>query len=159
MACRERRRDRGHRREDGVQDAAVVKDRRPSSHPAVSLDEANKRVVEYVKRNLSRESAGAPFTARELAKVAGCSLGTVNKIPIWQFLMRDRRKRGRRNGGGVVDKLDESELAHVIVDPELSELVAQQQADPEISPLADSDGQPSYVRQQRQSRTINGLKF
>jgi hypothetical protein len=100
--------------------------REPRVRRGVPKDEANIKARAYLLRNPAA-------TVRELADGIGCSTGLVSKLPAWKAV-QDRRKQEQQRKVKVV-RLTPRLQGVVGVDDELNQLIAEQKADAELSPL------------------------
>jgi hypothetical protein len=104
----------------------------------VSLDEANAAARVHLRRN-------PKLAARELAAKIGCSSGLVCKLPAWQAVEQKRKslrgskrpKAVRLPKNGDIGEGRSNRAAQRDKDLVLNELIAEQNADYEPSPLED----------------------
>jgi hypothetical protein len=114
--------------------------------PRPSREELNVKARTYLRKHRAREKTKDPVSVRELAKVIGCSEGTVVKLPAWRALMERRQKRATPKALRAVQLSDKVLAATGEQDEELQRLIAEQEADREPSPLSDS---PTRVREHK----------
>lgn len=102
------------------------------ARPAMSCEEANAKARELLKA----DAAFADKSQRDWSREIGCSVGLVCKLPMWRAVMKRRPKGRKPKAVALTDKLE----ATIGKDDEaLQDLIGEQQADDEPSPLEDDD--------------------
>jgi hypothetical protein len=133
--------------EDLVQVPAMTADSATRGSPArtrLTKDEANIEARKYLKKK--------PLaTARELSEGIGCALGRVPKLPAWQSVQEQRAKGRKPKQPAVVRLSDKMQRVTGAEDEQLKELIEEQKADNEPSPLEDDlsnrdEGAPRKVK-------------
>jgi hypothetical protein len=107
-------------------------------------DEANIKARAYLREHPDAK-------ARELKEGIGCSLGLVSGLPAWKAVREQRAKGRKPRKAGVVSLTPKMGNVAGTKDNQLEKLVAEQQADSELSPLEDDppardDGAPREAK-------------
>jgi hypothetical protein len=118
------------------------------SRPRTTVQEANCKAMELARA----DPAFVQRSLREWADAIGCSHGLVTELPLWQETMR-RTGRGRKDKSVApkavsLTKPLEAATGEGDKDDVLNQLIAQQEADKEPSPLEDDppDSRPKRAR-------------
>lgn len=96
----------------------------------IGTEEANVRARAYLHDKPNAK-------AREVAKGIGCALGTVSKLSAWKAVTEQRRKLSGGRKPTAVSLSSKMETVTAVDDETLDQLIAEQRADSELSPLVD----------------------